>query len=73
MDGMWAATFESVRVKEVAMIPCRSITAMTRTIIVLEGLSGRPITEICEEYNISEELYAIWRKHFLKNASKVFE
>lgn len=55
------------------MIPNRTINATTRTIIVLEGLSGRPIPEICEEYNINKELYVIWRKHFLINAPKVFE
>lgn len=70
---MRVAKFEPSKFEEVAMIPWRTINSLTKTIIVLEGLSGRPISEICEEYNINKELYAIWRKHFLINAPKVFE
>ncbi|MDD4456027.1 MAG: hypothetical protein PHC98_00395 [Syntrophotalea acetylenica] len=55
------------------MIPCRLIDPLTKTIIVLEGLSGRPLAEICEEYNIREEHYTVWRKYFLANAPKIFE
>ena len=41
--------------------------------IVLEGLSGRPIGEICNHYEISQAQYYQWREQFLKNANKAFE
>jgi hypothetical protein len=52
---------------------CRFFDSKTKTIIVLEGLAGRPIQEICQEYNIREEEYRWWRKVFLQNSPKVFD
>jgi hypothetical protein len=62
-----------VKGREIVMIPSKVIDPLTKTIIVLEGLSGRPLSEICEEYKIHEEHYAVWRKHFPINAPKIFE
>jgi len=37
----------------------------TKTNIVLEGLSGRPVSEICNEYGIHQNQYYLWRDKFL--------
>ena len=45
----------------------------TKTKIVLEGLSGRPVSEICNEYGIHQNQYYIWRDKFLSEAHQAFE
>jgi transposase-like protein len=45
----------------------------TKTKIVLEGLSGRPVSEICNEYGIHQNQYYSWRDKFLSEAHKAFE
>jgi len=45
----------------------------TKTKIVLEGLSGRPVSEICNEYEIHQNQYYMWRDKFLSEAHKAFE
>jgi len=45
----------------------------TKTKIVLEGLSGRPISEICNGYEIHQNQYYSWRDKFLSEAHKAFE
>jgi len=45
----------------------------TKTKIVLEGLSGRPVSEICTEYGIHQNQYYIWRDKFLSEAHKAFD
>ena len=45
----------------------------TKTKIVLEGLSGRPVSEICNEYGIHQNQYYIWRDKFLSEAYKTFD
>ena len=44
-----------------------------KALIVLEGLKGRPIGELCGEHEISQGQYYQWRDQFLANASKAFE
>ena len=44
-----------------------------KTAIVLEGLKGRSIADICNEYQISQTQYYKWRDQFLANAPKLFE
>jgi len=51
----------------------RKFDPKTKTSIVLEGLKGRPVTEICNEYQISQTQYYRWRDQFLESAPKVFE
>jgi transposase-like protein len=51
----------------------RSWTPELKAKIVLEGLSGRPLAEICTQYEISQSQYYIWRDTFLSNAGKAFE
>jgi len=45
----------------------------TKTKIVLEGLSGRPVSEICNGYEIHQNQYYNWRDKFLSEAHKAFE
>jgi transposase-like protein len=51
----------------------RQWTPEKKTKIVLEALSGRPLAEICTQYEISQALYYQWREQFLSNASRAFE
>ncbi|MDQ3831979.1 MAG: transposase [Candidatus Tectomicrobia bacterium] len=51
----------------------RKWDATTKALIVLEGLKGKPVAEICTEHEISQSLYYQWRDHFLANATKAFE
>lgn len=41
--------------------------------IVLEGLSGRSISEICSEYQIGQTQYYRWRDQFLARAYQAFD
>ena len=45
----------------------------TKSKIVLEGLSGRPISEICNEYEIHQNQYYTWRDKFLSEAHRAFD
>jgi transposase-like protein len=45
----------------------------TKTKIVLEGLSGRPVSEICNDYEIHQNQYYSWRDKFLSEAYKAFD
>ncbi len=41
--------------------------------IVLEGLKGRAISQICNEYQIVPSQYYKWRDQFLSNVDQLFE
>jgi len=45
----------------------------TKSKIVLEGLSGRPVSEICNAYGIHQNQYYTWRDKFLSGAHSAFE
>lgn len=51
----------------------RKWTPEQKTKIVLEGLRGIPIGEICSRHQISQAQYYQWKEQFLGNASKAFE
>ena len=51
----------------------RKWDSKTKAKIVLEGLSGRSLSELCNEYEISQNQYYIWRDKFLKDSHKAFE
>ena len=51
----------------------RKWDAKTKATIVLEGLKGKPVTAICQDYHISQAQYYQWRDQFLSNAPKTFE
>ena len=39
----------------------------------MQGIKGRAVSEICNEYQINQSQYYLWRDRFLQNAGKVFE
>ena len=41
--------------------------------IVLQGLKGKSVTEICNEHQIGQAQYYQWRDQFLANAPKAFD
>ena len=41
--------------------------------IVLEGLSGRSVSEICSDYEIGQTQYYRWRDQFLNKAYQAFD
>lgn len=41
--------------------------------IILEGIKGKPVAEICTEYQICQSQYYQWRDQFLSNLDKVFD
>jgi transposase-like protein len=51
----------------------RQWDAKQKARIVLEGLKGRPVSELCTEHQISQAQYYQWRDQFLANAPKVFD
>jgi transposase-like protein len=51
----------------------RKWDADTKVKIVIQGLQGRPVAELCNEYQISQSLYYQWRDQFLANASRAFD
>jgi transposase-like protein len=51
----------------------RNWDAKTKAMIVLEGLKGKPVAEICTEHQISQSLYDQWRDQFLAHAAQAFE
>lgn len=44
----------------------------TKAIIVVEGLKGKPIADICIEHQISQAQYYQWRDQVLANVHQVF-
>ena len=44
----------------------------TKAMIVIEGLKGRPVSEICIEHQISQAQYYQWRDRFLANMPQIF-
>jgi transposase-like protein len=51
----------------------RKWDAKTKAIIVLEGLKGKPVAEICSEHQISQSQYYQWRDQFFAHAAHAFE
>ena len=51
----------------------RKWDAKTKALIVLEGLKGKPVAEICNEHQIGQSQYYQWRDQFLANAATAFE
>jgi len=41
--------------------------------IVMEGLKGKAIVDICNDYGISQSMYYRWKDQFLDNAHDVFD
>ena len=51
----------------------RKWDSKTKTKIVLEGISGKPVSEICNVYEIHQNQYYSWRDKFLSEAHRAFE
>jgi transposase-like protein len=51
----------------------RTWDAKTKALIVLEGLKGKPVAEICNEHQISHSQYYQWRNQFLAHAAEACE
>ena len=51
----------------------RKWDAQKKAKIVLEGIKGRPVAEICNEYQISQSMYYAWRDMFLSNMGSAFD
>ena len=51
----------------------RQWTSEQKLQIVMQGIKGRAVSDICNEYQISQGQYYKWRDQFLANANKVFE
>ena len=51
----------------------RKWDSRAKTKIVLEGLSGRSVSEICSEYGIGQTQYYRWRDKFLSSAHRAFD
>jgi transposase-like protein len=45
----------------------------TKALIVLQGLKGTPVADLCTEHRISQAQYYQWRDQFLANAAKAFD
>lgn len=51
----------------------RKWDAQTKARIVLKGLMGGVVMDVCREHDIRPGLYYKWREYFLANAARVFE
>ena len=51
----------------------RQWDSKTKAKIVLEGLSGKPVSELCTEYQLSQNQYYQWRDKFLAESHRAFE
>ena len=51
----------------------RKWDSKTKALIVLQGLKGKPVAELCIEHQISQAQFYQWRDQFLANASKTFD
>ena len=51
----------------------RKWDSKTKAKIVLEGLRGKQISQICNDHQISPSLYYQWRDQFLSNIDQIFD
>jgi transposase-like protein len=51
----------------------RKWDAHTTAMIVVEGLKGTPVAELCTEHQISQSLSYQWRDQCLAQAAKAFD
>ena len=55
------------------MVKRRHWKSNEKSHIVLEGIKGRPVAELCLEHQISQSMYYAWRDQFLSNMDQAFE
>lgn len=46
------------------MKPKRNWTTKEKSMIIIEGLKGRPVVDICNDYGLSQTLYYKWKDKF---------
>jgi transposase-like protein len=51
----------------------RKLDSRFKAQVVVQGLQGKPVSELCNEHQISQTQYYKWRDQFLSNAGKVFD
>lgn len=51
----------------------RKWDSKTKAKIVLEGLSGQSVSELCNKYQISQNQYYLWRDKFLSESYRAFD
>jgi len=51
----------------------RQWDAKTKAMIVMEGLKGKSVTEICNENQLSQSQYYRWRDQFFANLPQIFD
>jgi transposase-like protein len=51
----------------------RQWDSKTKAKVVLEGLTGKPVSEICNQYQISQNQYYQWRDKFLLESHRAFD
>jgi transposase-like protein len=54
-------------------MPRRKWDAQTKAMMVLEGLKGKPVAEICPAHQLSQAQYYQWRDQFLAHAANAVE
>lgn len=53
-------------------MPRRKLDPATKATVVLQGLKGMPVGEICTEHQISQAQYYQWRGQFLQKMPQLF-
>jgi transposase-like protein len=56
----------------IAAMPRRKWDPQTKATIVLQGLRGKRVVDICNEHQISQAQYYQWREQFMKNMPQLF-
>jgi transposase-like protein len=51
----------------------RQWDSKTKAKVVLEGLTGKPVSELCSQYQISQNQYYQWRDKFLTESHRAFD
>ncbi|MCL2615355.1 MAG: transposase [Dehalococcoidia bacterium] len=51
----------------------RKWDSKTKALIVLQGLKGRQVSDICNEYQICQSEYYRWRDEFLTKMPQLFD
>jgi transposase-like protein len=51
----------------------RKWDAKAKAVIVIEGLKGKPVAELCTAHQSRQSPYYQWRDQFLAHAAKAFE
>ena len=53
-------------------MPRRKWDSQTKATVVLQGLKGKQVADICTEHQISQAQYYQWREQFMKKMPQLF-